>query len=72
MPKAPRTKAPHEKALEEMDLNELVSYWTGHVVLEIGQGHSLRDAVSLMLQTTMRVSYERGIKDGKSGKRGGA
>jgi hypothetical protein len=74
MPKI-RAKAAHEKSLEEMNLTELTDYWTGHAVLEIGhggQGHSLRDAICLILQCTMRVSYERGLKDGKTGKRGGA
>ena len=66
------SKVPHEKTIEEMNLAELTNYWTGHAVLEIGQGHSLRDAISLMLQCTMGISYDRGLKDGKSGKRGGA
>lgn len=65
-------KSPHEKTLDEMTFPELLDYWTGYAVMEIGRGHSLRDAISLMLQNTMRISYERGIADGKSGKRGGA
>lgn len=67
-----KAKAAHEKTLEEMSFPELLDYWTGYAVMEIGRGHSLRDVINLMLQNTMRVSYERGIKDGKTGKRGGA
>jgi hypothetical protein len=65
-------KSPHEKTLEEITFPESLDYWTGYAVMEIGRGHSLRDAINLMLQTTMRISYERGITDGKKGKRGGA
>jgi hypothetical protein len=72
MSKTARPKAAHEKTLEEMTFTELLDYWTGYIVMEIGRGHSLREAVNLLLQNTMRVSYERGIKDGKSGKHGGA
>jgi hypothetical protein len=65
-------KSPHEKSLEEMDFPEQVDYWTGYAVMEIGRGHSLREAISMILNQTMGVSYERGLKDGKTGKRNGA
>lgn len=67
-----KAKAAHEKTLEEMDFKETLDYWSGYAVLEIGRGHSLREAIGLMLQNTMQVSYERGLSDGKKGKRGGA
>ena len=71
MPKA-RAKAAHEKTLEEMDFGELLNYWTGYVVMEIGRGHDIREALNMLLQNTMRISYARGLADGKSGKRNGA
>jgi len=64
--------APHEKDLHEMDLTEFTDYWTGYTIMELGRGKGLRNAICLMLQNAMRISYERGIADGKSGKRGGA
>jgi hypothetical protein len=70
MPKA--SKSSHEKTLEEMSFVELLNYWTGYILMELGAGRSLRDAVNMVLQQTMRISYERGIADGKSGKRDGA
>jgi hypothetical protein len=72
MAKAKVAKASHEKSLEEMTFPEALDYWTGYAVMEIGRGHSLRDAINLMLQNSMRISYERGLADGKTGRRGGA
>ena len=54
-----------------MQLDELIDYWSGRLAISIGRG-TFRDEVNLMLQTTMRTSYDRGIADGSTGKRRGA
>ena len=66
MPKATsRSKSSHEKTLEEMDMSELASYWTGYALMEIGQGKFLRDAIYLMLTNT----YSHGLAAGRKEKR---
>lgn len=55
-----RAKAPHEKSLEEMNLTELVNYWTGYVAMEIGSGKSLRDTIITVVDSTLRVGHDRG------------
>jgi hypothetical protein len=40
-----------------MDLNELVDYWTGRIIVAIGEGE-FRTAVSLAIQTSMTMGAE--------------
>lgn len=53
-----------ENRTANMSLPELVDYWTGYACLEIGRG-KFRDAVSLMLQSTIQDAYARGVADTK-------
>jgi hypothetical protein len=52
------------KELKDMNLEELIDYWTGYACMEIGRGR-FRDAISLMLQSTMQNSYTRGYSETK-------
>ena len=64
MPKATsRSKSSHEKTLEEMNMSELTSYWTGYALMEIGQGKSLRDAIYIMLTSTYSQGHAAGRKE---------
>jgi hypothetical protein len=55
------------KTTAEMTMKELVDYWTGYACLEIGRG-DFRGAISLMLQDTLKIGYDRAIADKKAGK----
>jgi hypothetical protein len=50
------------KRTEEMTMKELVDYWTGYACLGIGRG-DFRGAISLMLQDTLKIGYDRGAVD---------
>jgi len=52
------------KELKDMNLEELIDYWTGYACMEIGRGR-FRDAISLMLQSTMQNSYTYGYNESK-------
>ena len=52
------------KELKDMNLEELIDYWTGYACMEIGRG-MFRDAISLMLQSTMQNSYTYGYNESK-------
>ena len=49
------------KKLTEMTTEELVSYWSGYLLMEIGRG-KFREGVTTMLLATMQESYTRGEK----------
>ena len=40
--------------LEDMNLNELVDYWTGRFALAVGRG-DVRSEISLMLSCTLQL-----------------
>lgn len=59
------------KTLSEMTTAELIDYWSGYLLIEIGRG-KFREGVCTMLLATMNESYTRGGKDAaKKAKRGG-
>jgi hypothetical protein len=58
------------KKLTQMTTEELISYWVGRLLIEIGRG-KFREAVGTMLLTTMSESYTRGQRTGKRGTEGG-
>jgi hypothetical protein len=47
------------KPTSEMSFQELVDYWTGYACVEIGRGE-FRSAISLMLQDTLKIGFDRG------------
>lgn len=51
------TRKRYQLNLEDMDLNELVDYWTGRIIVAIGEGE-FRTAVSLAIQTSMTMGAE--------------
>uniref|UniRef100_A0A6H2A6G8 Uncharacterized protein n=1 Tax=viral metagenome TaxID=1070528 RepID=A0A6H2A6G8_9ZZZZ len=52
------------KALKDMSLTELIDYWWGYLIIEIGKGKG-KDAICLILMQTTKDAYDRGIKEGK-------
>jgi hypothetical protein len=43
------------KQLADMTTNELIDYWSGYLLIEIGRG-KFRDGVCMMLLSTMQES----------------
>lgn len=52
------------KPLEEMTTSELIDYWSGYLLMEIGRG-KFQTGVGTILLHTMNEAYQRGIKEGK-------
>ena len=53
------------KPIEDMDLDEMVDYWTGQLVLGLGKG-DVRTTVSIMLQITFTVAATWAKKEKKT------
>ena len=56
------------KPLSEMTTNELIDYWSGYLLIEIGRG-KFREGVCTMLLSTMQETANQVRAEGKKGKR---
>lgn len=56
------------KKLEEMSFDELMNYFHGLLIMRIGDGSS-RSAVGLMIQSLLKIGYDRGFKAGRKSRR---
>ena len=52
------------KALADMTTEELISYWSGYLLIEIGRG-KFREAVCTMLLSTMQEAKNEVRKERK-------
>ena len=55
------------KPLSKMTTNELVDYWSGYLLIEIGRG-TFREGVCHLLLSTMQETATRVRAEGKKGK----
>jgi len=56
------------KTTEEMTFDELMNYWSGRMIISIGEG-KFRDTVAAMLLSTMHDCEHRKDKNAKAKKR---
>ena len=54
--------------IDKMDTHDLVSYWTGRVLVAIGEG-TLRGAIFEIISHYQTEAYARGVEAGKAMKK---
>ena len=56
------------KMTNEMNFDELMDYWSGRMIISIGEGN-FRSTIAAMIQSISHDAYQRGVDSTKKGKK---